>query len=221
MILDKSRYLWGFGTFAAVLLGVFVGHSVLVPTESTSAIESTANARVSANIIPTIALSAEGADETGALPIEIDFVSGENMGTGQMLIKVSTNDPEGYSLFINTDKPDTTLSQNGVTDRVRALPGETAIEDFPENYWGYSIDGGSTYYPVQPSTENPALYPEKMETAARAKVYHDIANEDETEVTIGAKVKASLPSGDYSNTVVFTAIPNMDVSRIIEEQSND
>ncbi|MDO4889457.1 MAG: hypothetical protein Q4A25_02080 [Candidatus Saccharibacteria bacterium] len=194
------------------MFGVFVGYSILIPTVNTIAAEDTANTKVSASVTPTISLSAEGADETGALPIEIDFVSGNNMGTGQMLIKVSTNDPEGYSLFINTDKPDTTLSQNGITDRVKALPGETAVADFPENYWGYSIDGGSTYYPVQPSTNNPALYPETAETAPRAKVYNAIANEDETNVTIGAKVKASLPSGTYSNTVVFTAMPNMNLS---------
>ena len=220
MIFNKNKFLWSFSAASAIVFSVFVGYSVLIPVESTSATEDTATTTVSASITPTIALSAEGADESGSLPIDIDFVSGNNMGTGQMLLKVSTNDPEGYSLFINTDKPDTTLSQSGITDRVKALPGETAVADFPENYWGYSIDGGSTYYPVQPSTENPALYPEKMETAARAKVHHSTATEDETEVTIGAKVKASLPSGTYSNTVVFTAIPNMDVARTIEEQSN-
>ncbi len=212
MIFNKNKYLWSLSISVATIFGVFVGYSILIPTVNTIAVEDTANTKVSASVTPTISLSAEGADETGALPIEIDFVSGNNMGTGQMLIKVSTNDPEGYSLFINTDKPDTTLSQNGITDRVKALPGETAVADFPENYWGYSIDGGATYYPVQPSTNNPALYPETAETAPRAKVYNTIANEDETNVTIGAKVKASLPSGTYSNTVVFTAMPNMNLS---------
>lgn len=202
---------------SAALVGVFAVSSIFVPIESTSAIGDTANTRVSVGITPTISLSTEGADETGTLPID---VSGDAMGTGDILVKVSTNDPEGYSLFINTDKPDTTLSQEGVTSRVNALSGETAVADFPDNSWGYSIDGGSTYYPVQPSTNNPALYPETAETAARAKVYNTIANEDETEVTIGAKVKGSLPSGTYGNTVVFTAMPNMDLARTIEENNN-
>ena len=202
---------------SAALVSVFAISSIFVPIESTSAIEDTATTRVLVGITPTISISTEGADETGTLPID---VSGDAMGTGDITVKVSTNDPEGYSLFINTDKPDTTLSQDGVTDRVNALSGETAVADFPDNSWGYSIDGGLTYYPVQSSTNNPALYPEVAETAPRAKVHNTVANEDETEITIGAKVKGSLPSGTYSNTVVFTAMPNMDLARIIEDNEN-
>ena len=220
MKFKRDKYLYGMSTLTAVLFGAFVGYSVLVPAINTSAVEDTATTKVTVGITPTISISTEGADATGTLPIEVDYASGENMGTGQLSVKVSTNDPEGYSLFINTDKPDTTLSQAGVTERVLALSGETALADFPENHWGYSVDGGSTYYPVQPSTENPALYPEKIETAARAKVHTGVATDDETEVTIGAKVGAALPSGTYSNTLVLTAIPNMDVARILAEQTN-
>ena len=212
MKFEWGKYLHGMSLLVAILLGLFISCSVLTPTESSSAVDDTANTEVTVGITPIISLSMEGADETGSLPIEIDFTSGDNMGTGQLLLKVTTNDPEGYSLFINTDKSDTTLSQNGITDRVNALPGRTEVGDFPENYWGYSIDGGSTYYPVQPSTDNPALYPEKFETAARAKIYNSAATNDETEVTIGAKVKSSLPSGTYSNTIVFTAMPNMNLA---------
>ncbi len=220
MILNKNKYLWSFSVATAAVFGAFIGYSILAPTVNTSAIEDTASSNVRVGITPTIALSAEGADASGDLIIDTNYAAGNIMGTGQIVIKVSTNDPEGYSLFINTDKADTTLSQDGVTARVRALDGETAVEDFPENYWGYSIDGGLTYYPVQPDTNNPALYPEATETAPRAKVHNSTADEDETEFTIGAKIGATLPSGTYNNTVVFTAVPNMDIGRALAEQAN-
>lgn len=217
MVLSKNKCLCGFSIATAAIFSAFVGFSTIV-TENTSAV-GTANTKLKVGITPTIAISTEGADQFGNLPINIDFVDG-NMGTGDITVKVSTNDPEGYSLYVNTDTPDATLSQNGITDRVKALPGETAVADFPDNYWGYSVDGGSTYRPVQSSSENPGVNPDKAGTATSAKVHHSSATDDETEVTIGAKVRASLPSGTYSNTVVFTAMPNMDVSRLAESQVN-
>lgn len=218
MRFNRDIYLRGFGLATAALVGAFVGYSVFVPVDTNAAEQATT--QVSVDISPTISLSTEGADASGNLPIEVDQVSGTNMGTGEIAVKVSTNDPEGYSLFINTDKADTTLSQNGVTDRILALEGETSVANFPDNSWGYSIDGGSTYFPVQPNTENPAVDPSKMATAPRAKITSAAAANDTTNVTIGAKVKSSLPSGTYGNTVVFTAFPNMDVARIITEQTN-
>lgn len=210
MRFNRDIYLRSFSLATAALFGVFVGYSVFAPVDTNAAEQATT--QVSVGVSPTIALSTEGADASGALPIEVDQVGGTNMGTGEIVVKVSTNDPEGYSLFINTDKADTTLSQDGVTDRILALEGETSVANFPENSWGYSIDGGSTYRPVQPSADNPALDPSKLETAPRAKTTNTVATNDATNITIGAKVKSTTPSGTYGNTVVFTAIPNMDIA---------
>ena len=209
MRLDRDKFLWVFSVSFAALLSVFVGQSVLVPTESVSA--DTATAVLTANVHPIISMSTEGT-ENGALPIEIDRAAGANMGTGKVIVKVSTNDPDGYSLYITTDKADTTLSQDGVTDRIKALEGETKKANFPENSWGYSIDGGANYKPVQADTYNPDVNPDALETAEPARTYGSATTDNQTEVTIGAKVKSVLPSGVYSNTVVFTAIPNTDIA---------
>ena len=209
MRLDRDKFLWVFSVSFAALLSVFVGQSVLVPTESVSA--DTATAVLTANVHPIISMSTEGTED-GALPIEIDRASGANMGTGKVTVKVSTNDPDGYSLYITTDKADTTLSQDGITDRIKALEGETKKANFPENSWGYSVDGGANYKPVQADAYNPDVNPDVIETAEPAKTYGSATTNNETEVTIGAKVKSVLPSGVYSNTVVFTAIPNTDIA---------
>ena len=211
MKIKRDYHLWTLTLVAIGLFGAFVGQSILTPAQSTNATGDSANLEVAATIKPTIAITTEGADEFGNLEIEPD-ASADNMGTGTITVKVSTNDPTGYSLYITTDTADNTLSQDGITERVRALTGETAVADFPENYWGYSIDGGDTYYPVQPNTENPAVYPDKLPTAQSAMTYDSTANNHETEVTIGARISASLPSGTYGNAVVFTAITNASIS---------
>ena len=217
MRFKSDNYLWALGLAAFALLSSFVGKSVFVPVENTSAAGDSSSTRVSVGINPTIAVTVTGTDEYGALPIEV--VNNE-LGTGVVNVAVSTNDPSGYALFVTTDKADTALSQNGVTDRVLALNGETAVADFPEGRWGYSVDGGNTYRPVQPNTENPAEYPGKIASAPRAKVYNGTAAQDETEITIGARVRANAASGTYSNTVVFTAIPNISINKAIAELGN-
>ena len=214
MRLKRDNYLWALGFASFALLSAFVGQSVLIPTENTSAVEDSSVTEVSVGITPIIAVTVTGADETGTLPIEV--VNNE-LGTGVVNVEVSTNDPSGYSLFITTNRADHALTQNGITDRIHALEGETAVADFPESHWGYSVDGGNTYYPVQPNTDNPAEYPGVIADAPRAKVYNGPATKDDTEVTIGARVKVNIYGGTYSNTVVFTAIPNISVNQAIAE----
>ena len=209
MKFKRDNYLWVLSFMATGLLGAFLGQSIFAPTESTNATSDTEGTAVSAKVAETISLSTEGADEYGNLVIEA--ASGSVISSGDITVKVTTNDPEGYSLYITTDKADTTLSQDGITEKIQALDGETAEADFPENHWGYAIDGGTTYYPVQPNTENPAEYPDVLSTAVPAKTHTGISTNDPTEVTIGAKVRGDFPSGEYSNTVVFTAIPNAQI----------
>ena len=206
----RGNHLWVLGFMATGLFSVFLCHSVFVPTGRISATSDTADLTVSAKVRESISISVEGADEIGTLAI--DATSSDGPDTGEVTVKVTTNDPEGYSLYITTDKADTTLSQNGVTEKIQALAGATAEADFPDNYWGYAIDGGTTYYPVQPVTENPAENPEAISTATPAKSHTGISTDDETLVTIGAKVSGDFPSGEYSNTVVFTALPNSQIN---------
>ena len=208
MKFKRDNYLWVLSFMATGLLGSFLGQSILAPTENTNATGDSGNTEVSASVAETIAISTEGADEYGNLAI--DAVASD-ISTGDLTVKVSTNDPEGYSLYITTDKADTTLSQDGVTEKILALEGATAEADFPENYWGYALDGATTYYPVQPVTENPSEYPDVISTATPAKTHTGISNNDETAVTIGAKVRGDMPSGEYSNTIIFTAIPNAQI----------
>ena len=209
MKFKRDNYLWVLSLMAAGLLSSFLGQSIFIPTENTNATSDTSDLTVSAKVAETISLSTEGADEYGNLVIEATGSSAPDTGT--ITVKVSTNDPEGYSLYITTDKADTTLSQNGITEKIQALEGETAEADFPDNHWGYAIDGASTYHPVQPNTENPAEYPDVISTAIPAKTHPGISANDPTTVTIGAKVSGDFPSGEYSNTVVFTAIPNAQI----------
>ena len=208
---QSSHFLvLGFATLG--LFSAFLGQAIFMPVGNTSAVKYDDDTPVATNVAAMISLTVAGADETGKLPIEVDLTSGTYMGTGAVTVGVSTNDINGYSLFINTDKTDTSLTQNGVTDRIRALTGETTVANFPENYWGYSIDGGNVYYPVLPSTENPGENSSKMATAKSAKTYNQPVVNDETEVTIGAKVSSRTADGTYGNTVVFTAISNTSIA---------
>ena len=111
MKIKRDYHLWTLTLVAIGLFGAFVGQSILTPAQSTNATGDSANLEVAATIKPTIAITTEGADEFSNLEIEPD-ASADNMGTGTITVKVSTNDPTGYSLYITTDTADNTLSQD-------------------------------------------------------------------------------------------------------------
>jgi len=118
---------------------------------------------------------------------------------GEITINVTTDNPSGYSLYLSTIDVSTTLTHANGTDTI-AMTSNTVAGTLLSNTWGYNKGLASI-------TSTFLAVPPPASTAIISSSADPITN-DKTTVTIGVKADTTLPSGLYSNTVVFTAITN-------------
>ena len=91
------------------------------------------------------------------------------------------------------------LVRSGLDSLTKEILATTSSNSLSDNSWGYSIDGGTTYHAV----------PKLGDTAAT------VYTSDNSQVTalsvpviFGVKTDSNLPSGAYTNDVVYTMAPN-------------
>ena len=187
------------------VLGAFASFSIFAPEKSTNA-ASTATSDVTVSVSPSISVGQSATNVAFTATTSAD--SSTSTATANMSVYVTTNDPSGYKLYINTTDTETglTRTENGevATEKVQALSGDSTLANFGSNYWGYSTDTGETktYHAVPSSsvTNGSDNY---------IDYYGSSASDRETVVHFGAKVANTLPAGHYTNTVVFTAITTL------------
>ena len=176
--MKNSKILAGVAVCSVLGLAILpvAGPVLAVDTEN-------ANTTVNVRIGETITLAM-----TGSNPTNIDATPGGAAATATQTATVSTNSAGGYNLTLSMIGSDQKLNNGGnAIDPVTstALGGDE---------WGYSLDSGTTYSAV-PVVGAPVT----IDTAAGA-----VTGQAKT-VTFGAKVTSALPSGNYTNQVVYTA----------------
>ena len=180
------------------------------PIDSASAEETTS--KLSLAISPTLSLSLQDTVNLNVTPTQNGTFS-SNTAT----LAISTNNETGYSLYMATSNGKNTLaSQNpNTTDTISAISSdENGIPstDFPSNTWGYSLDEAvptnTTTYQAVPTDNTTAL------------TTTSTASNDSYNLTFGAKVDTSLPSGTYSNQVIISAVANPAYVPSISEMTN-
>jgi len=131
----------------------------------------------------TIAL---GGDVTLSLtPSGSDFI-----GQGSHTLTVTSTDVVGYNLYIYS--PSGTGMTNG-TDTIPAS-GNSSPAPLSTNTWGYNTDASTNYVGITgtPALLKNALGPYKLG--------------DDTTVTYGVKTDITKSNGDYTVSVVYTAV---------------
>lgn len=133
-------------------------------------------------------------------------------------IKVTTNSPSGYKLYISTGSNNVTagnrLNLNGDLAATNFLAATSGSMNNPatldSNSWGYALSGGNfnhngnmadstNLYSAMPLKGSEQLI--KTRSSAAPAPDGDITN-----IYYGVKANASMPAGSYSNTVIYTAI---------------
>ncbi|MDR1088719.1 MAG: hypothetical protein LBL23_05570 [Coriobacteriales bacterium] len=118
--------------------------------------------------------------------------SGESTSTAT----INCNDNDGYTLTIKMNVASSNLVSGG-----DAIPtggaSSAAVGDLSDNTWGFK-GGLVTIYTAMPTSSG---------TAATLASTSSTASADVTTVTFGAKVTNTQPTGSYSGTVLFTALP--------------
>lgn len=113
-------------------------------------------------------------------------------------LSVTSNNDAGFSAFMASKNTTNLVNQSKSTSIIPTLASASTAGAFPANYWGYSLDdvdaGSST---ANYSAMQTSLIPLENRTAP-ATVNKDIF--------FGAKADATVDSGTYANTVIFSVV---------------
>lgn len=187
---------------ASALVSALFSHS-LTPVYHSSAAESD----VSVTIEPSVALAilAQDPNTGGASSTAIDTIAmdvlpdgaGGGFTSNKSYVYASTNNATGYSLSMSDTDDVTTLVQPGVSTNIPSIATQSAsLTDIELNKWGYAFGTDTAFNPV-PSLANPR----DLDT-----VYTPQTNL--YPLTVGTKVDATILSGTYSDTLVFSLVAN-------------
>ena len=185
MLQHKKRMVF------AAIGGVFAMVLILTSFVIRASIAEEGSTRVTFMVKPYISITA-----TDVLELEITPTADGKFTYGNIAVRVNTNDASGYSLYLSSDSVATTLENIVARVSIPTLSTAATAEDMPNNTWGWSL--GESYNPVPANTD--AV---KIKTTSTPAVSQDLTN-----VSIGAKADLTIPSGTYTNTILFTTVAN-------------
>ena len=179
--MKKSILLSGgaavFATLGAVAL---VGASASADSTSTE---------VNLIVNPVLSITA-----TESIDLDVTPTAAGAFVSDDIAVNVITNSATGYKLYLSSNSAETALTNSISSANIPTISTVSTSADMASNTWGYTLS--DTFNPV-PASSAPEMIKETS-TAA-------VSNADVTTVTVGAKVDTSIPSGVYSNTLLFTA----------------
>ncbi len=118
-------------------------------------------------------------------------------------LELNTTCPYGVGVFLNMESGESNslarIGDDNGTKSIIATTGTSLID----NSWGFSLDDGTTYSPVPLNGTIPAtIYTSEQ-----------VENHTEINVKYGVKMNSSIPSGRYSNKVVYSIVANESCAR--------
>lgn len=130
----------------------------------------------------------------GNVNIQITPDTNGVLATGSSNVTVTSTDVMGYKLYIRT------LSSTNMDNLGTPLPTTSNVTLLPlaVNTWGYNTDASSNF-----------LRMNLTDTIIKS-VTSPTPSGDATTVTYGLKLDMSKPAGNYTSSVVYTAVPQTD-----------
>jgi hypothetical protein len=121
-------------------------------------------------------------------------VTGGTLATGTSVVTVTSTDVKGFILYVRS-LTSTDMDNFGaiVPTTPNSVPGTLV-----PNYWGYNTDGSSNYVHM---TLSDVLIKTVTTPAPTGNV---------TTFKYGINIDLSKPAGNYSTSVVYTAVPQTD-----------
>ncbi len=202
-VLKFSRLsLLGFSSLG--VLGLLVLAMILpMSSSNTNALDNAmdiAETRVKVKAAASVSLAL--ADQ-----VELDITpsSAGSFASASTRLSVTTNNPEGYKLFLSTKNGNNALL--GAAAEISSITSDKTGNEFSQegDVWGYSLTQGettpdisSTYHQV-PTT---AILAYDQDTATT------VLDEHHYNLGFGVHVTPSLLAGEYSNSVVVSVVAN-------------
>jgi len=160
---------------------------------------------ISAKINSVLAITTDA--NNGELLLDIMPTPSGTLAKNDLTVSVSTNNPTGYTLSMNSVTTNTSMVHEAATGTPPApnIPSTTNPYNAPAalgmNTWGWNLGTASS---TTTFSKIPALGDSQT---VRTTADLDISSSD-TIITFAANVGSDMSSGSYTNTILFTAISN-------------
>ena len=129
--------------------------------------------------------------------INITPTASQAVYTGTSAISYTNTCPHGFNVTMSSASDDTSLTRSGSDSGIKTIPTISSGTALADNTWGFSKDNGSTYNAI-PALANPATIIDTTSATATAATLNLIYS---------VKTDNQLPSGSYSNDIVYTVSP--------------
>jgi hypothetical protein len=209
IIKKQERTLFFLGVFS---LSALAAGLTAAPNLNANAATSTGSAIVTTNVGAVINMSVDNINVNLSAPSPSGIFA---TGTGK--VNVQTNDPSGYSVFLTSNTTTTSLNHDTVSSAsIASISSKQTISGTTTkfstmNTWGWSNDG-KNFFAVQPKGQL------NNQTAGSTTRYRNTTaastSVDTSTLTIGVTGNSSLVAGQYTGTLLLTAIPNSNTTEI-------
>lgn len=126
--------------------------------------------------------------------INITPTASQAVYTGTNAISYTNTCPHGFNVTMSSASENTSLTRSGSDSGMKTIPTISSGTALTDNTWGFSKDNGSTYNAI-PALANPATIIDTTSATTTAATLSLI---------YGVKTDNQLPSGSYSNDIVYT-----------------
>ena len=113
---------------------------------------------------------------------------------------VNTNNRTGYTATLSSETENTALINTGsaVGAKIDSISSDLALNNLPNNTWGYKFGGTSNYVPI-PALSTPAQI---LQTTGKTN------GNESNQLSIGMKLADNLESGNYTNKLILSFVSN-------------
>jgi len=147
----------------------------------------------------SLSISTNAVDGYVTIPT-ITPITGGALGTATNIITVTSTDVMGYKLYIGASA--STSMNNLGTPLITSVNAyaNPATNPLAVNTWGYNVDGSVINFCGMPLNSSRQLI----------KTVTTPISGDNTTITYGLKIDMAKPAGNYSVSVIYTAVPQTD-----------
>ncbi len=179
-----------FSILSFIVLATLTIH-FFVPTVTVDAAEQTATDGYNSS---TISVSNDN-----AVDIDITPTSEQKVYSATNTLNITNSCEYGATITLSTNSNSDTEAANnlirtGADDLAKTIT-PTAGDNLIDNSWGFSIDNGETFHAVPAKDKTPATIYNSSSATSSAETVN---------IKYGVKLDTNIPSGNYSNDVLYT-----------------
>ena len=187
----NKRYLFNTSVFVAFLVFSFLSFTLISPIVSSNAGTNISTAQIDTGPY-TMSISTDSLTS-----IDITPNSSQVTYTGTDSVSYTNTCPYGMNVTMSSSSENTDLIRAGTDSGTKTIPTISTGTTLTDNTWGFSTDNGSTYNPI-PTLINPTTIIDTTSATTTTATLN---------LSYGIRVDNSIPSGNYSNDIVYTVSP--------------